>query len=136
MEGCIDVSNLLGAKHLIAGLRWLNAMAAEDKWNLSHAEKLTLLGNVSDVEFNSLQELDKTCELTKLAESALERLVILIGIERNLNALVSSEHSYKAFKHKNSNSIFNGQSLKDFLLNSESVDSYYVVLRYLENAMY
>jgi|GEM_PF-6573548 len=124
---------LLNAEHLSVSLRWLNLMSVEEKWGLAHEEKLRLLGNISDLEFDSLRNLDERNSLTELAISVLERLVLLILIAKNLAAMVGAEQSLKAFNADNSNRIFNYQSLKSYLLDSESVEQFYMVLRYLEN---
>ena len=126
----------LSSEHLIVALRWLDIMSSKTKWNLTHTEKLNLLGNISDAQLTALCSYDQSGQLSEFAQSVLQRLVLLIGIARDLAALVGSENSYMLFSKKNSHAMFESQSIKDFLLNSESIESYELVLTYLENAIH
>lgn len=136
MQSEESLVDLLNTEHLTVGLKWLELMSVEGRWDLRHDQRLTLLGNISEVEYSSLLALNENGKLNKLSIPVLEKLVLLIKISASLAALVGSDHSYAAFKNKNSHPIFNSQSIKNFLLSSQSVESYYVALRYLENAMY
>lgn len=135
MENHEPIAIKLSSEHLIVALRWLDIMSSETKWNLTHTEKLNLLGNISGAQLIALHSYDQSCQLSEFAQSVLQRLVLLIGIARDLAALVGSENSYMLFSKKNSHAMFESQSIKGFLLNSESIESYEQVLTYLENAM-
>lgn len=136
MESDDDLANLLTTKHLIVALTWFEDVSVDGMWGLTSADKLTLLGNISLTAFESLRKLNETDQLSKLSISILERLVLLIRITKCLSVLVGEKHCYQALKNTNTNPIFNSLSIKTFLLTSQSVESYYVALRYLENAIY
>lgn len=131
-----DVVDVLTVQHLIEGLRWLDKVSVESMWSLTESEKLALLGNISATEFSSLHALPDNHALDTLNINVLERLVLLIRITKCISVLLGQNHCYEALKRKNLNPVFNSLSIKDFLLNSQSVESYYIALRYLENAIY
>jgi hypothetical protein len=136
MQDESNLGELLTIEHLSVGLQWLDLVSIETRWGLTHRDKLKLLGDISDIEYISLCALNEKNELDKLSIPVLERIVLLIRIAACLAALLGDEHCYDAFKRININPIFNSLSIKDFLLNSQSFESYYIALRYLENAIY
>lgn len=136
METDCDLASMLTTEHLKVAMRWLDLISFENKWDLTQFEKLKLLGGISDIEYNSLLTVDESSSLNKLSIPVIERLVLLIKIASSIAALVGSEQCFVAFKNKNSHPIFNSLSIKNFLLDSRSVESYYAVLMYLEDTMY
>jgi hypothetical protein len=136
MKSSTKIADSLNGAQLVSGLKWLDVMSPDEKWDLNPAQKLKLLGDISEVQYRTFTAYEPTCSLNELACSVLKRIVLLRNIDINLNALVGSENSCICFKHKNSNQVFNGKSIKSYLLTSKSLESFYVVERYLENAMY
>lgn len=119
--------------HLIAGVQWLSKMIVPDRWNLTNQEAASLLG----IETATFQEMERKAlngQPVALTNDTLERLSLLLGIWKGLNLFVPHERQDLAFKwfyKPTTSATLNSKSIKVFLLESNTLESFHTVITYL-----
>jgi hypothetical protein len=117
-----------------AGIEWLAQMAAKDKWNLTDDNVATLLGGIRTQAFVELRNKQRTGQPVELSADMLERVSLLLGIWKGLQIIAPLDRedlAYAWFSKPNLNPLFNGQSIKEFLLQAKSTEPFYAVRNYL-----
>lgn len=121
---------------LKTGMEWLEKISDVDLWGFSNEQRLILLGDISENEYDALMSYDADNELTVSQKNVLERLCILWGISVSLRALVGKNCDIECFSRPNSNPIFCSKSIKEYLLINKDIEGFHRVKKYLINAIY
>jgi hypothetical protein len=130
-------SNFYSAAHATEALKWLDTIAATDRWNLTIDEVTKLLGGISKRTYHDWKRKIAAGELIEFSRDTMERLSLLLGISKALQTIAPSNHSDLAFKWfytPNVSTIFQGRSPKEYVISRGTVKSLYVVRRYLDAA--
>lgn len=102
--------------------------AITEKWGLTDAQKISLLGNPGRTTFYKW----KAQEVKSLSKDQLERISYIIGIHKALRILFpSNESCYRWVTKANSAPLFGGKSAMDRML-SGNVSDLFVVRQYLD----
>jgi hypothetical protein len=123
-------------QHAGAALRWLKRMR-NDEWNLTIDEARELLGGIPRRTYLSWENKASNNELVQLRRDVLERLSLLLGIYKGLKLFAPNNNldvAYEWFTQRNTNPIFLGLSIKEYLLKFGSIKSLYTVREYLDQA--
>ena len=115
-------------------IEWLANMAEKDKWNLTDDDVATLLGGVPTHAFVELKKKQSVQQPIELNADMLERISLMLGIWKGLQIIAPVDRkdlAYAWFSQPNLNPLFNGQSIKEFLLQAESTESFYAARNYL-----
>ena len=124
----------LSQKHLIEGIKWISLMSSSDRWDLTAEEVAKLMGICNADAFLDLRVKAENNHLLSISEPTIERLSLLLAIWKGLQLITPTNRldlAYSWFKTPNSNSLFGGKSIKEHLLESEDINSFYDVKRYL-----
>lgn len=119
--------------YLPAALRWLESISSNENWKLSMVDLAAIL----DEEVESLEVLiDKARHNIKIAgdRELTEKIALLIQIHKHLcriAPITSDPKSNNWFNQPNSDSIFNEQSIKEYLCAHSTPDSLITVISYL-----
>jgi len=133
----ISVDNLT-EQHLIAGVQWISKMSESDRWNLTDEQVARLLGMEAPI-YQDTKRKALNGQPVVLANAALERLSLLLGIWKGLNLFVPHERqdlAFEWFSKPTKSTTFNQKSIKDFLLESNSTESFDRVITYLRGHQY
>lgn len=135
MNRTLDNSTI-SIEHLLAGLRWFFRVAESDQWNLTLEEQGWLL----DVEPSELEvwkaqvERNESIELRKDVQL---RLSYLLGILKGLKAIIPDgdpQLAYRWFHQPNQDELFDGASIKEYLLAEGTLEALLNVRNYLARA--
>lgn len=121
--------------HLITGVQWISKMSAPDRWNLSDDEVAFLLG-IETATFLELKCVALNGQPVALTNNTLERLSLLLGVWKGLNLFVPHDRqdlAFEWFSKPSKSATFNHKSIKDFLLESNTVESFHAVITYLRS---
>lgn len=124
-------------EHARAGLAWLEAMGHQDQWDLTIDQQAHLLGGVKRRTYQEWKRQALAGKPVELARDTMERLSLLLGIHKALRIIApnqSKDEAAKWFSLPNSNPIFGGLSIKDYLLTRGTMDALYTTRRYLDAA--
>jgi hypothetical protein len=127
--------NPYSAAHATEALKWLDTMSASDRWNLSIDEVTEVLGGISKRTYHDWKRKIGAGEVVELSRDTMERLSLLLGISKALQIIAPSNRSDIAFKWfytPNLGNVFQGQSPKDYVISRGTIESLYVVRRYLD----
>lgn len=117
------------------GLKWL--FAHRQSWGLSIKDVADLLGGLSPNTVKDWRrELERGAELS-LPQDVVERLSLLLGIHKALVLLTPVDRqslAWQWFQAPTDLYSLKGQSIKDYLLSSGSIESFYHVRQHLDNA--
>jgi hypothetical protein len=133
----VTPANPYSAAHATEALKWLDAIAATDRWNLTIDEVTEVLGGISKRTYHEWKRKIAAGELIELSRDTMERLSLLLGISKALQIIAPSNRSELAFNWfytPNVSSVFQGQSPKDYIISRGTIESLYVVRRYLDAA--
>lgn len=123
----------INQEHLTAALQWVSNMSSPDRWHLTNEEVARLLG-IDVVIFNEMQSKALSGQPVVLTSDAVERLSLLLRIWKALNLFVPHQRQDLAlqwFSKPTTNPTFNNKSIKDFLLESNTIESFCEVITYL-----
>ncbi len=133
-----QVFNVLQSdRHAAAALRWFETMRHSHEWNLSVDEQCELLGGVAKRTLQSWKKKALSGEDVDLSRDVMERLSLLIGIYKAYKLVTPSNRPEIAgqwFQVPNDNPIFQGKSVKQYLLEQGTMNALYMVRRYLDAA--
>jgi len=121
--------------HLITGVQWISKMSEPDRWNLTNNEIACLLA-IEETTFHELQRKALNGHPVALTSETLERLSLLLGIWKALNLFVPHERqdlAFEWFSKPTKSPDFNHKSIKDFLLESNTIESFDAVITYLRS---
>lgn len=122
-------------KHGAAALRWLETMREADQWGLSVDEQCELLGGIPRRTLQSWKKKALADEDVELTRDVMERLSLLLGIYKAYKLISPSnraELSTQWFNQANQNALFQGQSVKNYLIAMGTMNALYSVRRYLD----
>jgi len=128
---------LYSGKHAAAALRWFETMRDADEWALSVDEQCELLGGVPRRTLQSWKKKALSGEDIDLSRDVMERLSLLLGIYKAYKLVVPSNRPDVAgawFKQSNKHELFQGCSVKEYLLKMGTMNAMYTVRRYLDAA--
>jgi hypothetical protein len=123
--------------HAAAGIEWLHEMSDSKKWNLTVEEVADLLGGIPTRSYHDLKRKALANQSINLSRDCLERISLLLGISKALQIVVPSgreDLAYAWFNQPNDHPIFDGRSVKKYLLERKSIEGLYTVRRYLDAA--
>lgn len=130
-------SPLQSASHGGAALRWFETMRAQDEWALSVDEQCELLGGVPRRTLQSWKKKALEGNDVELTRDVMERLSLLLGIYKAYKLLTPSNRPDLAgewFRSNNSHDLFQGKSVKQYLIEKGTMAALYAVRRYLDAA--
>jgi hypothetical protein len=116
------------------GIEWLNQMAQPNKWNLTDEDVAKLLGGLPPHVYRELRDRVDAGQHIEVTEDVLLRVSLLLGISKGLQCIAPHERDelgYAWFNQPNTGSLFDGQSMKDFLLQAQTIESFYNARDYL-----
>jgi len=122
--------------HLIAGVQWISKMGSPERWNLTDDEIATLLGGISVESYNDIQQRAESSLPITMTPDTVERLSLLLGIWKALQLLVPHERpelAFAWFNKSNSSPLLQNMSIKHYLLEKNTLESFYVVKDYLNS---
>ncbi len=98
-------------------------LSISQKWELSVAQQIKLLGDVSPSTFFNYKNWVKDEKDFKISKDMLERISYILGIYKALNILLPSEDAANKWIHKaNSAPLFNHDSALNKMLAGNVVD--------------
>ena len=123
-------------EHLITCILWITKMGNAERWNLTVEEIAALLGGLT---VDAYQEMLRRTECGLpiiISADSVERLSLLLGIWKALQLLVPHERpdlAFAWFNKTNSSPILQNRSIKDYLLENNTLESFYKVRDYLNS---
>lgn len=122
----------LTPEHFAASINWISKMSAETRWNLTTDEAAILIGmNLS--EYIEIQKMASDGRSFSLQAGTAERLSLLLGTFRRLQLMGLDERTATPlFNKANNGGLLAGKSIKNFLLESNSLAAFYAVNVYLD----
>lgn len=128
---------LQSSVHASAALRWLESMRDKHEWALSVEDQCELLGGIPRRTLQAWKKKALNREPVELSRDVMERLSLLLGIYKAYQLVIPVNRPELAgewFRTPNDHALFQGQSVKDFLLTRGSMAALYAVRRYLDAA--
>ncbi|RYY02299.1 MAG: hypothetical protein EOO53_11895 [Gammaproteobacteria bacterium] len=132
-EPVINSNRDLSPEHFTAAVLWISKMSSPDGWNLTAEEVARLLG-LESATFTEMQRNALNDEPVMMTCDAAERLSLLLQISKALNLFAPHQRQDLAlqwFSKTTTNPTFNNKSIKGFLLESNTVESFCEVITYL-----
>lgn len=126
----------LTREHLASSIQWISEMADRDRWNLTDEEVAILLGGIDIAIYEDWKCRAANGQSLTLTMDTVERLSLLLGIWRALQLIVPVNRrdlAYSWFSTVNNSSLLMGKSIKDYLLDMNTVEAMYAVRRYLDS---
>lgn len=120
--------------HLITSIKWISMISSQDRWNLTDEEAAALLGGIEVETYKEMQQRAECAQPITMTPDTAERLSLLLGIWKGLNFFVPHQRKDLAlqwFSKPTTNPTFNNKSIKDFLLESNTIESFCEVITYL-----
>ncbi len=127
----------LSQDHIAAGINWISGISSSEKWNLTIKETVELLGVISPEKYYDIQRKAANGLPLSLDRDTFVRISLLLGIWRALQIIVPKNRedlAYSWFHQANTNHVFEGKSIKQYLLDRKSIEALHVVRRYLDAA--
>lgn len=127
---------IIEREHLAAAISWMSEMCLPEKWGISDIEASTLLGLEKQVSFSELRTQAANNETLSLSNETIQRLSLLLGIWKHLQILAPAGRRDLAigmFNQPNSGTLLKGQSIKTYLLETNNIDAFYEIKRYLQS---
>lgn len=128
---------LASSVHAGAALRWLETMRDREQWSLSVDDQCELLGGIPRRTLQQWKKKAQNREPVELSRDVMERLSLLLGIYKAYQLLIPNQRPELAgqwFRSPNDHPLFQGQSVKDFLISRGTMAALYAVRRYLDAA--
>ncbi len=115
-----------------AGLLWLEQQSHKERWDLNQDELATLLGGVSKRTIGNWLNKARAGNHVTIPSDTLERISLLLGIDKCLAITAPEGHRYEFFQRPNNAPLFQGESIKSYLLSRQSMMALYTARRYLD----
>ncbi|WP_417447377.1 hypothetical protein [Kangiella sp.] len=109
---------------------WLKQQSAQQCWDLSDDEMATLLGGIQTEKWKYWQEISEDIGMLDLELKTIERLSLLAGIYKAIHQSVPIGLHYSSFKRPVNHPLFEGLSVKEYLLKNSSINDFYEVRNY------
>ena len=125
------------AEHAAAAISWLETMRNKDQWGITVEEQAELLGGVNPRTLRNWKVAAATEKRVDLSRDTLERLSLLLGIYKGLKLIAPANRPDVAatwFGTPNAGMPFNGQSPKEFIIATGTMEALYAVRRYIDAA--
>ncbi len=106
---------------------WLKQQSSEQCWDLSDDEMATLLGGIQTEKWKYWQEISAEIGMLDLELEMIERLSLLAGIYKAIHQSVPIGLHYSSFKRPINHPLFEGLSVKQYLLKNSSINDFYAV---------
>ncbi len=119
-------------------LQWFEQQQLVSQWHLSRDEQLALLGSVDASTYQSWLADVMRDQIPVLPENVITRLEILLGVEKSLEILVPDNRPdlvISWFNTPNKNPLFQGKSIKQYLLDNNNLDAFHALEAYLVDAV-
>lgn len=132
-EPVINSISNLRPEHFTAAVQWISKLSGPDGWNLTTKEVARLLG-IESATFSEMQRKALHGQPVVLTSDTIERLSLLLQISDALNLFAPHQRQDLAlqwFSKATTNPTFNNKSIKGFLLESNTVESFCKVITYL-----
>lgn len=113
---------------------WFERQRLPNEWNLSVNDQLALLGNIGFNTHQSWLAPSTSERMMNVPDEVLLRLGILMGVEKSLQLLVPHNRNDLIgawFNTPNDNPLFQGSSIKHYLISHHDLKSFYNVEAYL-----
>jgi hypothetical protein len=120
----IDTKNLTQA-HLIAALQWFTKMCGPTRWYINDADAAKMIDLQNADAFTTLRTKADRNDFITLTEDSIERLSLLLGIWKELQLLAPPELALQMFNRPNQGTLLKNLSIRDFLLQNNSLEAYY-----------
>lgn len=124
----------LTQEHFLAAISWISKMCSSEYWNLTDSEAAKLLGMKDTATYKELVTQALTNQSIFMSDETSERISLLLGIWKYSQILAPANRAdlaIKLFNTPNSSSLLQGNSIKDFLLQNNSISHFYTIKRYL-----
>jgi len=121
-------------EHINAAIRWLSEVSSSDKWDLNIVQQAKLLG-IKERTYKNWKKKAFEGGVIELSKDTQDRLSFLLGIMKGLKMIAPqnrSELAYEWFKSPNKNPVFEGSSIRDYLLEEGSMVSMFNARNYLD----
>jgi len=131
----MDSISDLTQSHLSAGIKWILMMSEPNCWNLTSEEAAALCGIATQTYHDIQQSVERDLPIVMTADT-IERLSLLLGIWKGLQYLVPNDRQNLAFawfNKTNSSALLQNTSIKNYLLQNNTIASFYVVRDYLNS---
>jgi hypothetical protein len=119
-------------------LHWFEQQQLGTQWHLSSDEQLALLGSVDASTYQRWLADITRGQIPSLPENVITRLEILLGVEKSLEILVPENRPdlvISWFNTPNKNPLFQGKSIKQYLLDNNNLDAFHALEAYLVDAV-
>lgn len=111
-------------------------MSSPERWNLTTEETAALLGGIEVETYKAMQQRAESGLPITMTPDTVERLSLLLGIWKALQLLVPHERpdlAFAWFNKPNSSPLLQDKSIKDYLLENNTLESFYTVRDYLNS---
>lgn len=115
-------------------LRWFDDQRLENHWCLTLEEQMALLGIVSLSLYDDWFAQIASGGVPALSDDVMRRLSVLVGIHKSLTLLTPNnrpEYAVRWFLTPNTSATCSGQSIKEYLLENNTLDGYRDMEAYL-----
>ena len=120
---------------LAVSIQWFARMSAPERWNLTDAEISSLLGETIE-NYQEIQMRVKLGLPFELPVETILRLSLLLGIWKELQLLVPAGReglAFTWFNKPNNSPVLKGKTIKNYLLENNTLDGFYIVRSYLDS---
>ncbi len=135
-ESAINSIDDLTQDHLITSILWVTKMSERNRWNLTPEEIAALLGGITIESYQDMCHRAESGLSITMTPDTVERLSLLLGIWKALQLLVPVERpdlAFEWFNKPNNSPLLQGKSIKDYLLENNTLESFYTVRDYLNS---
>lgn len=113
-------------------LQWLFKQASPDRWDLNNADLASVLGIKEELVEKLKADITHGKQI-ELNESASTRLPLLLSIKKAIHDISPDGQENLFFTNPNSSSFLEGKSIKEYILNSASIDSILGIIKWLKS---
>ena len=128
----------IAPEEISEALKWFERQQLSTQWYLSRDEQLALLGNIEPHLYQCwLAEIARG-QIPALPNEVITRLEILLGAKKSLDIVAPDNRPDLAiswFNTPNNNPIFQGKSIKHYLLDNNNLDAFRSLEAYLVDAV-
>jgi len=135
-EAVINSISDLTQDHLITSIKWISMMSSRDRWNLTAEEAAALLGEMEVETYKEMRQRAESDLSITMTPETIERLSLLLGIWKALQLSLPigrQDLAFKWFNKPNSSPLLQNKSIKDYLLENNTLESFYVAKDYLNS---
>lgn len=135
-ETLINSISDLTQEHLITSVQWITKMGGRDRWNLTTEETAALLGGITVETYKDIQQRAESGLPIAMTPDTVERLSLLLGIWKALQLLAPigrQDLAFAWFNKPNNSPLLQNMSIKDYLLENNTLESFDIVRGYLKS---